>query len=135
MNSMAFFNYLQNVPDWLPASTACPDTSDAYIRWHLRGKWGSVTLSGLLLIHISILCLIFYCNSLRIIPSLKLIYLLNMFLRWVCTPSSSFLDGELRPLKQEIYIKPSELVPSHSSFLMFLHLHGTTQKIPGIVKI
>lgn len=28
MNNMAFFNHLQNVPGRLPASTACPGTSD-----------------------------------------------------------------------------------------------------------
>lgn len=98
--------------------------------WHLRGKWGWVTLSGLVdhfFMHISTLCLIFYCNSFRIIPSLKLIYLLNIFLRWVCSTSTFFVDGELRPLKQGIYLKSSELVTSHSSFLMLQHLHGTTE--------
>lgn len=58
-----------------------------------------------------------------------------MFLGLVCTIYPFFVGGELRPLKQEIYLKSSELVPSHSSFLMFLRLCRTTQKIPGMVKI
>lgn len=128
MNKMAFSSHLENVP----RQTYCLCCIPWYFRhrlWHLRGKLGWITLYGLVdhfLIHMSILCLVFYCNSFRIIPGLTLIYLLNIFLRWVCTTSPLFADRELRPT--EIDLKSSELVPSHSSFLMFLHLHETTQK-------
>lgn len=143
MNIIAFSNHLQNVQGRLTASTPCPGTSDVRL-WHLRGKQGFLLVklcyldSWTTFWYVSILYFIFYCNSFRVIHSIKLIYL-NVCPQYILEihlySSPFFVDGELRPLKQEIYLESSELVPSHSSFLMFLHLHRKTQKIPGMVKI